>query len=315
MAHVLPDGAVSPWTNDVLNYVEPDVTANRSSVVTARSEKRVAIWVSDPAADRATEVVSPFAYIGVATVVWAGDRLLYDSQANGVPLVAGVTPGTGAPVDVIAPAFWPTATSDGRTILFVKGTARADEGIWKINAAGGAPPTRLVTGDAQYAIVTPDNRHVIFQSYRSGVLTPWIVPIDGGEPREIIRMAIGFFSLDISRDGRRLLSQRFENENGWTWFACELPACSNRVKPPQPANASSGGRFTPDGRGITYIDSGNLNIWTQPLDGGPPRQITHFTDRRINSFAWSHDGSRLALVRSTTTSDIVLLRLKESQKR
>jgi len=309
-----PDGAVSAWTNDVLNYVEPDVTANRSSVVTARAEKRVAIWVSDPAADRATEVVSPYAYIGGAKVVWAGERLLYDAQANGVPLVAGVTPGNGAPVDVIAPAFWPTATSDGRTILFQKGTGGADEGIWKINATGGAPPTRLVPGDAYSPIVTPDNRHVIFQSYRSGVLSPWMVPIDGGEPRQIVRIATSIGSLDISRDGRRLLFTRFENENGFKWFMCELPACSNRVSPPQSGNGTYGGRFTPDGLGITYVDTSNVNIWTQPLDGGPPRQITHFTDRSINFFAWSHDGSRLALVRSTTTSDIVLLKLKGLQK-
>ena len=252
--------------------------------------------------------------MGVARVVWAGDRLLYDSQANGVPLVTGVTPRAGPPVEVISPAFWPGATPDGRTILFHKGMARADEGIWKINATGGAPPTRLVTGDAAFPIVTPDNRHVIFQSVRSGVLSPWMVPIEGGEPREIIRMATGPSTPDISPDGRRLLFGGDEKPNEFKWFVCELPACSNRVSPPMPANLGSGGRFTPDGRGITYVDTSHMNIWTQPLAGGSPRQITHFTDRTIDSFAWSRDGSRLAIVRSTTTSDIVLLRLRGSQK-
>jgi Tol biopolymer transport system component len=292
----------------VLNYVEPDVTADRSSVVTSRSEKRVAIWVVDPAADRATEIVPPYAYIGTAFVVWAGERVLYDSQANGVPLVAGVTPGTGAPVEIISLAFWPGATSDGRTIVFEKGFTRANEGLWKINAAGGAPPTRLVTGDAQFPIVTPDNQHVIFQSFRSGVLSPWIVPIDGGEPREIVRMATGAATPDISRDGRRLLFAGFEKQTEFRWFVCDLPACSNRVSPPLPANYLYGGRFTPDGLGFTYVDTSRTNIWTQPLDGGSPRQITHFTDRVIDSFAWSPDGSRLALVRSTTTNDIVLFK-------
>ena len=51
----------------------------------------------------------------------------------------------------------------GISTLVVAGMARADEGIWKINAIGGAPPSRLVTGDAAFPIVTPDNRHVIFQ--------------------------------------------------------------------------------------------------------------------------------------------------------
>jgi Tol biopolymer transport system component len=308
-----PDGAVSPWTNDVLNYVEPDVTADRSSMVTSRSEKRVAIWVSDPVADRATEVVSPYANIWPATVVWAGERLLYDSQANGVPLVAGVIPGSGAPVEIISPAVWPGATSDGSTIVFEKGFSRSNEGLWKINVTGGAPPTQLVSGDAGFPKVTADNRHVIFQSFRSGVFSPWMVPIDGGEPREIIRMATS--GKDISPDGRRLFFEGSEKQNERKWFVCELPACSNRVNPPIPANAAFGRGFTPDGRSITYVDTSFVNIWTQPLEGGPPRQITHFTDRRIESFAWSRDGSRLALVRSTTTSDIVLFRLKGSQTR
>jgi hypothetical protein len=45
------------------------------------------------------------------------------------------------------------------------------------------------------------------------------------------------------------------------------------------------------------------------LDGKPPRQLTHFTDdRQIADAAWSHDGTRLAIARTTTTADIVLFR-------
>jgi hypothetical protein len=44
----------------------------------------------------------------------------------------------------------------------------------------------------------------------------------------------------------------------------------------------------------------------QPLDGKPPHQLTHFTDRTGTDFVWSRDGKRLAIARSTTTNDIVL---------
>jgi hypothetical protein len=45
------------------------------------------------------------------------------------------------------------------------------------------------------------------------------------------------------------------------------------------------------------------------LDGKPPRQLTHFTDdRQIADAAWSRDGKRLAIARTTTTTDIVLFR-------
>ena len=64
---------------------------------------------------------------------------------------------------------------------------------------------------------------------------------------------------------------------------------------------------TPDGRGVAYAETGNL--WVQSLDGGPPRQLTRFTDGRpIMSFAWSRDGKRLAIARTSTTDDIVLIK-------
>jgi len=63
--------------------------------------------------------------------------------------------------------------------------------------------------------------------------------------------------------------------------------------------------WPPDGRSVAYARDGNL--WVQPLTGGAPRQLTRFTDGRpIRSFAWSRDGQRLALTRSTVTNDIVL---------
>ena len=65
--------------------------------------------------------------------------------------------------------------------------------------------------------------------------------------------------------------------------------------------------WTPDGRGVAYASDGN--IWVQPLGGGAPRQLTRFTDRRpIQCFAWSRDGKRLAMTRSTQTNDIVLFK-------
>ena len=68
-------------------------------------------------------------------------------------------------------------------------------------------------------------------------------------------------------------------------------------------------RWSPDGRGLAYVDPSALNVWVQPLEGGAPRQVTNFTGGpRIIEFAWSHDGTRLALTRAVDTSDIVMLK-------
>ena len=70
--------------------------------------------------------------------------------------------------------------------------------------------------------------------------------------------------------------------------------------------------FTPDGKSLTYVirEKGVDNIFVQPIDGSPGRQITNFTSDSINNFAWSHDGKTLAVVRVHNTSDVVLLQEK-----
>ena len=69
-------------------------------------------------------------------------------------------------------------------------------------------------------------------------------------------------------------------------------------------------RFTPDGKAVAFVlaDKGIENIWTQPLDGGKPRKLTHFDLRQISDFSWSRDGKHLAVVRNEFTDDVILLR-------
>lgn len=69
-------------------------------------------------------------------------------------------------------------------------------------------------------------------------------------------------------------------------------------------------RWTQDGRDLTYLQDqqGVSNIWAQPLDGGPQRQVTDFTAGQIFNFCWAKNGQQLALARGTQTSDVVLIR-------
>ncbi len=68
--------------------------------------------------------------------------------------------------------------------------------------------------------------------------------------------------------------------------------------------------FTPDGKAVAYSirEKGVDNIWLQPITGSAGRQLTHFTSGQTNGFSWSPDGKKLAVLRSHTTSDVVLIR-------
>ena len=306
-----PDGTVSRLTNDVNSYHGAGLDGDRRSLVTSRSEMRVAIWVGDGAANNGAEVVPPTPLVHqFPTVGWAGDRLLYDTTANGLPSSVSTIPGAGTPVEVASNGNGAVATSDGKTIVFMR--SGADATIWKVDA-DGRRPVELVSGGF-IPVMSRDDRHVIYISSGSGVQAGdapslRMVPIEGGRFTEIAKANFAPGSVDVSPADGRLLFVESTAQNQFAFVVCDLPACTNRQTLALPANArSSPTRWMPDGTAIAYVDTSGLNIWSVPLGGGSPRQVTHFTDRTIAQFAWSHDGKRLAVARTTTINDIVLFK-------
>jgi serine/threonine protein kinase len=292
-----PAGPLSKLTNDPNNYVGISLSGDRRRLVTGRRDARMDLWVGDGGAGTGADVV-PRVPVSLERVVWAGDRLLYGGVVGGKPAILRVTPGENTQEDVVLEALAPAATSDGRTIVFVSSADNTLD-LWTADA-NGRRKTRLVPAvTAEQVAVTPDDRYVLYTSLLGGTVSIWMVSIEGGSP---MKLAAGR-NAAVSPDGGSIV---FTAEvNGVpALLVCGLPACSS------PKTIGAGGfetavSWTPDGRGVAYPSDGNL--WVQPLSGGAPRQFTRFTDGRpIGSFAWSRDGRRLAITRSTITNDIVL---------
>jgi len=53
--------------------------------------------------------------------------------------------------------------------------------------------------------------------------------------------------------------------------------------------------WSPDGKSLAFLSnrSGLVQVWSLPLDGGEPRQITYFYCG-VESFIWSHNGQQIA---------------------
>ena len=68
--------------------------------------------------------------------------------------------------------------------------------------------------------------------------------------------------------------------------------------------------WTSDGSAVLYVrdPAGVGNIWSQPIAGGRPKQLTEFKTDEIYAFDWSRDGKQLALVRGIEANDVVLIR-------
>jgi Tol biopolymer transport system component len=68
-------------------------------------------------------------------------------------------------------------------------------------------------------------------------------------------------------------------------------------------------RWSPDDHGLTYVSTvgSTGNIWSLPLDGTNPKQLTQFNSLEIENFAWAPDGKRVIVARSEKLSDVVLI--------
>ena len=151
-------------------------------------------------------------------------------------------------------------------------TYATTDGPYKMALATGKITKLAAAGD--YPTISPDGKWIAFvtsdDQTKKDVIE--IVPSDGGVPRF-------------------------------------LPFIQ---EPQVPTTANVGSlpiRWTADGKAITYVRTkdGVSNIWAQPIDGTPARQLTNFTSMYIWRHAWSPDGKYLVMARGNFSRDAVML--------
>jgi Tol biopolymer transport system component len=136
------------------------------------------------------------------------------------------------------------------------------------------------------------------------------VGIDGGTPEQLTNRVSQLPS--ISPDGK-LIAYFYSDEqaNNQPKLSIIPFAGGEQVKTIDLPRSMQPIAFAwmPDGRSIAYLDnaSGILNVWSQPIDGGAPKQLTNFKSEFVNSFAISRDG-KIAAYRFSATRDIVLIK-------
>jgi DNA-binding winged helix-turn-helix (wHTH) protein/Tol biopolymer transport system component len=299
-----PSGEVTPLTNGLSSFRGIDLDESRTRLVTQRQDRWIAVWVREaPGADFHERV--PWTPLGAENVsaVWAGDRLLYDATFLEHLVIAEVSPEGEISPAIVPDAFQVTAGPDGETIVF-SSPIRAQQGLWKTDRTG-RPPARFLEGVAVEPVVTRD-RNVVFVTIRSGVQSPWIVPLDGGAASEIAQDDVRTSTVDVSPDGRQVA---FFSLRTRKIAVCDLPHCDNRVDLDLPTNFADILRWTPDGKALGYLINASRDIWKMPVDGGAPSPVTSFgpNGNQIATFAWSGDGHRLAVVYLRTEESLVML--------
>ncbi|HEX6625726.1 MAG TPA: LpqB family beta-propeller domain-containing protein, partial [Pyrinomonadaceae bacterium] len=311
--HVTPQGgAVRRVTHDLNDYHDLSLTAHAKRLAVVQVHAVSSIWVApDGGAGRPRQVGSEAGSVEV--VAWSPDgRIVYRSNAEaGADIWSVGTDGsTPKQLTVGAQASRGLAvTPDGRHIIFVSDRA-GHFNVWRVDADGGNL-TQLTFGEGEfYPHVSPDGRWVVYQR---GEIRPtlWKVPTGGGEPVQLTEPRANRPA--VSPDGRLIAYHYLDTDvDRMRWGIGVVPSeGGGRLKRFDfaPTVTQRYVRWSPDGRSIAYPNSpgGLSDIWSQPLDGGPPKRLTDLKAEHILAFDWSRDGRSLAIVSVVETSDVVLI--------
>ncbi len=311
-----PGGRVQKVTSDLSNYRSMSLTADSKTLVAVRSDIHPYVWVAPEGdAGRARQLTS-----GAGTVndywgfSWTPDgRIVYVSTLSGNQDIWVMNAdGSGQKQLTFdrGPDFDPTVSPDGRHVVFASERSGKNK-LWRIDIDGGNP-VQLTKGVAADFLPnhSPDGRWVVYSSDDMREPGLWKIPAGGGEPTLLTDKTALWPS--VSPDGRLVACWHIDERKRSIVLAVIPIEGGEPVKSfdvSLTTNTWAEIRWTPDGRGLTYVDApeGVGNVWLQPLAGGPPKRLTDFKSDRLFRFDWSRDGKQLVCSRGAETNDVVLI--------
>jgi Tol biopolymer transport system component len=309
-----PDGKFRAITADTNDYTNPSVSSDGKTIATVMHQSVRDAYVSSGLKPDSSEIRQITSGEPVQGVSWTNDGKLLINQQPVIRLVSpdGAVKG-GITLENGSAALNPQGCGDGH-VIFARGTMKTMSlNIWRSEADGTG--LRQVTNgkNDQFPMCSPDGKTVFFLNMTANAYMK--VPIDGGEAKRLAPFAEFNTAYDIARDGKTAALGTYD-------FKAQRPNISLvsvdsgtvlRTLEFDPRHVGLL-RFSPDGKAVVYPirEKGVDNLWLQPLDGGPGRQITNFTALKIYSYQWSQDGKNLAFVRGESPSDLVLI--QDAQK-
>jgi serine/threonine protein kinase len=305
-----PEGKLSPVTRDANRYSSLSVGSNGQVLATVLEESHwnLSVVSGTPESSEARQ-------IGPANVgtnfTWTLDgRLVYDKDGT----LNWINPDSGVkgafPTETDSSSGDPSACSDGRYLVFdhYMHAANGSRDIWRADAGGGSRKQLSNGKPAAWPVCSPDGRWVYYlDTIARHVMR---VPMDGGASQQVTDLLA--YQFGISPDGSTLAFETIDHASGHEERLAVVEADTGKVRTLLKCDKTTGGlvRYTPDGKALVYAfrEKGVENLWQQPLDGSPGKQLTSFKSEQIYDFHWSFDGSKLALVQGHTDADVVLMR-------
>lgn len=314
-----PDGEARKITRDLQDYDGVSLTRDSKVLVSNQKQTISGIWnAPDDDANRAKQILSNKydgdGYDYYSRFSWTPNgQIVYTSPAQGTPSIWVVSDdGTGNKqlTPDSSTNHFPSVTSDARYVVFLSDRTGVMN-VWRMDLDGKNEKQLTKGQDDTWPWCSPDGQWVVYHSLVLGKRALHRVSINGGDSHQLTDYSS--VCPTISPDGR-WISCYYRSEAKAPWKLAIIPFAGGppvqTFEVPQNVYFTSLVRWTPDGRALAYSagHDGISNIWIQPLDGSPPRQLTNFKSDQIFWFDWSPDGRQLGVSRGAVTSDVVLIK-------
>ncbi|HKR01677.1 MAG TPA: protein kinase [Pyrinomonadaceae bacterium] len=315
-----PEGTARRLTNDLNNYGGISLASETGDLVTVRYDQSTNIWVAPstlgsqprtargPVVDMAQARQITSGAVKYYGGTWTPDgKIVYASDASGSRDLWIMDQDGGNQKQLtseVGSNFSPAVSPDGRYIVFVSDRKEARHNIWRMNIDGGDARQLTAGSYDRNPSFSPDGKWVLYTSLGDKHPNLWRVSIDGGEP---VKLTDKYSILPVVSPDSQWIACYYWDEKPESQLGIALIPFEGG-EPVKTFNLPAQTvHWTPDGLALTYVDSrgGVSNIWSQPVDGGKPVQLTDFKSDLIFGFDWSRDGRQLACARGIVTSDVI----------
>jgi serine/threonine protein kinase/Tol biopolymer transport system component len=304
-----PQGTYRAITADTNNYIKPSIAANWQSFVATQAQTRTDFSISTTDKPEEARPLVLSSRQPIWRWDWMPDGKLVIPQGGEIRIV---DPAGGEKVIFADAKEVPdqiTSCGDGKYLVerIIGRAGKAAANLWRMDSGGGNQ-VQLTHGASEAdPSCSPDGKWVYYVDRADGNNLKR-VSIEGGSPEVVLKTGVGLYSL--SRDGKSILTTEVREFDHKLMLRVDSTETHQTEYHDIDQRAQEGLKFMPDGKSVAYIvrEKGVDNLWMQGLDGSSRKQLTHNKTDRIGAFAYSPDGTKLAIERVHAESDAILFR-------